>query len=75
MIRQSTNQGSAPSWEFVTVNAVIWVIYVALVLLVVQVLAVSDPVAVTLSVLAAVLILRPLRRSASQAAERRFRRR
>jgi hypothetical protein len=57
------------------VNAVIWVIYVALVLLVTQVLAFSDPVAVTASVLAAALILRPLRRSASRAAERRFGRR
>jgi len=75
MIRQSTNKGSAPSWASVTVNAVIWVTCVTLVLLVPQVLAVSDPVAVTLSVLAAALILRPLRRRASRAAERRFSRR
>ena len=75
MIRQSTNKGSAPTWAYVTVNAVIWVIYVTLVLLVPQVLAFSDPIAVTVSVLAAALILRPLRRHASRAAERRFRRR
>jgi threonine/homoserine/homoserine lactone efflux protein len=75
MIRQSTNKGAAPSWAYVTVNAVIWVIYVTLVLLVPQVLAFSDPVAVTLSVLAGALILRPLRRHASRGAERRFSRR
>jgi threonine/homoserine efflux transporter RhtA len=75
MIRQSTNKGAAPSSAYAAVNAVIWVIYVALVLLVPQVLALSDPVAVTVSVLAAALILRPLRRNASRAAERRFRHR
>ena len=72
MIRQSTNKGSAPSSAYAVVNSVIWVIYVTLVLLVPQVLAFSDPVAVTVSVLAAALILRPLRRYASRAAERRF---
>ena len=75
MIRQSTNKGAAPSSAYAAVNAVIWVIYVTLVLLVPQVLAFSDPVAVTVSVLAAALILRPLRRHASRAAERRFSRR
>ena len=72
MTRQSTNKGSAPTWAYAAVNAVIWVIYVTVVLLVSQVLAFSDPVAVTISVLAAALILRPLRRRASRAAERRF---
>ena len=69
MIRQSTNKGSA---AYAAVNAVIWVIYVTLVLLATQVLAFSDPVAVTVFVLAAALILRPLRRYASRAAERRL---
>ena len=55
MIRQSTNKGSAPSSAYAAVNAVIWIIYVTLVLLVPQVLAFSDAVAVTLSVLAAAL--------------------
>ena len=68
MIRQSTNKGSVPSSAYAAVNAVIWVVYVTLVLLVPQVLAFSDPVAVTVSVLAAALILRPLRRHASRAA-------
>jgi len=75
MNRQSANKRSAPSSAYAVANAVIWVIYVALVLLVTQVLAFSDPVAVTVSVLAAALILRPLRRHASRAAERRFSRR
>ena len=72
MIRQSTTRRPASTAAYVTINGAIWVIYVALVLLVPQVLAFSDPVAVTVSVLAAALILRPLRRRASRAAMRRF---
>ena len=49
MIRQSTTKGSASTAAYATINAVIWVIYVALVLLVTQVLAFADPGRVWLS--------------------------
>jgi len=50
MIRQSISKGSAPSLAYATVNAVIWGIYVALVLLVPQVLLVRlVPLSVTAS--------------------------
>ena len=42
MIRQSTTKGSASTTAYATINAAIWVIYVALVLLVIQVLAFAD---------------------------------
>ena len=71
MIRQSTTKGSASTAAYATINAVIWVIYVALVLLVPQVLAFADPVAVMASVLVTALVLHPLRRRASRAAMRR----
>jgi ABC-type bacteriocin/lantibiotic exporter with double-glycine peptidase domain len=72
MIRQSTTKGSASTAAHATINAVIWVIYVALVLLVPQVLAFADPIMITASVLITALALRPLRRRASRAARRRF---
>ena len=75
MMRQSTSKGSAPSRAYTTVNAVIWVIYAALVLLVLlvpQVLAFSDPTAVAASVLVAAVVFLPLRRRASRAARQRF---
>ena len=75
MIRQSTSKGSAPSSAYTTVNAVIWVVYVGLVLLVPQVLAFSDPTAVMASVLVTAVALLPLRRRASRAAKQRFTRR
>jgi ABC-type bacteriocin/lantibiotic exporter with double-glycine peptidase domain len=76
MIRQSTTKGSASTAAYATINATInaaiWVIYVALVLLVTQVLAFADPLMITVSVLITALALRPLRRRASRAAMRRF---
>jgi threonine/homoserine efflux transporter RhtA len=72
MMRQSTSKGSAPSPAYTTVNAVIWVIYAALVLLVPQVLAFSDPTTVAASVLVAAVVFLPLRRRASRAARQRF---
>jgi ABC-type bacteriocin/lantibiotic exporter with double-glycine peptidase domain len=76
MIRQSTTKGSASTAAYATINATInaaiWVIYVALVLLVTQVLAFADPLMITASVLITALALRPLRRRASRAAMRRF---
>ena len=72
MIRQSTTKGSASTTAYATINAGIWVIYVALVLLVTQVLAFADPLMITVSVLITALALRPLRRRASRAAMRRF---
>jgi ABC-type bacteriocin/lantibiotic exporter with double-glycine peptidase domain len=72
MIRQSTTKGSASTTAYATINTAIWVIYVALVLLVTQVLAFADPLMITASVLITALALRPLRRRASRAAMRRF---
>jgi ABC-type bacteriocin/lantibiotic exporter with double-glycine peptidase domain len=72
MIRQSLSKGPAPSLAFAIVNAVVWVIYVALVLLVSQVLGWVAPVAVTVSVLVTAAVLHPLRRRASRAARQRF---
>ena len=72
MTRQSTTKGSASTTACTTINAAIWVVYVALVLLVTQVLAFADPLMITVSVLITALALRPLRRGASRAAMRRF---
>ena len=74
MIRQSASKEPTPSAAYTTLNGVIWVIYVALVLLVPQVFAFADPLMVTASVLIAALVLHPLRRRASRAAMRRFNR-
>ena len=65
MVRQSASKGGATSGAYAVANAAIWVFYAALVLLVTWVLAFSDPVAVTVSVLAAALILRPSAGSAA----------
>ena len=72
MVRQSTSKGGAPSGAYAAANAAVWVIYAALVLLVTWVLAVSDPFAVTVTVLIAALVFRPMRRRMSRAARRRF---
>ena len=72
MIRQSVSKESAPSLAFTIVNAVVWVIYAVLVLLVSQVLGLVAPVAVTVSVLVTAAVLYPLRRRASRAARQRF---
>jgi ABC-type bacteriocin/lantibiotic exporter with double-glycine peptidase domain len=72
MVRQTTGNGAAPSLLYAIVNAVIWVIYAALVLLVTQVLGFVAPVAVTVSVLVAAAVLHPLGRRASRAARQRF---
>ena len=72
MIRQSASKEPTQSAAYPTLNGVIWVIYVALVLLVPQVFAFADPLMVTAPVLIAALVLHPLRRRASRAAMRRF---
>ena len=75
MTRQSVSKGSAPSSAYTIINAVIWLVYMALVLLVVQVLAFADPVAVVASVLVTAVVLLPLRRRAARAAKQRLSRR
>jgi flagellar biosynthesis component FlhA len=73
MIRQSTSKGPAPTLAYTTVNAVIWVIYVALVLLLPQVLLVRlVPLSVAASVLVTAVVLLPLRRRAARAAKQRL---
>ncbi len=72
MIRQFTIKSSAPSPAYAAVNAAIWVIYVALVMLATEVLRLHSAVAVAASVLVAVVVLYPPRRRAQRAAKRRF---
>jgi threonine/homoserine efflux transporter RhtA len=72
MVRQSASKGGATSGAYAIANAAIWVFYAALVLLVTWVLAVSDPVTVTVTVLIAALVFRPMRRRITRAARRRF---
>ena len=73
MIRQSTSKGPAPTLVYTTVSVVIWVIYVALVLLLPQVLLVRlIPLSVAASVLVTAVVLLPLRRRAARAAKQRL---
>jgi Flp pilus assembly protein TadB len=72
MIRQLRSKGSAPSLAYAAMNTAVWVIYVTLVLLATQVVALHTPVAVAASTLVAAIVLYPLRRRASGAARRRF---
>ena len=73
MIRQSASEGPAPTLANTTVSAVIWVIYVALVLLLPQVLLVRlVPLSVAASVLVTAVVLLPLRRRAARAAKQRL---
>ena len=65
-------QGRGAVGSYAVANAAIWVFYAALVLLVTWVLAFSDPVAVTVTVLIAALVFRPMRRGMTRAARRRF---
>ncbi len=57
---------------YAAVNVAIWVIYVALVVLATEVLPFHSTVAVTASVLVAVVVFYPLHRRAQRAAKRRF---
>ena len=72
MNKQFTSNSSAPSPAYAAVNAAIWVIYVALVLLATQMLPLHSPTAEAASVLVAALVFYPLRRLAQRAAKRRF---
>jgi Flp pilus assembly protein TadB len=72
MIRQLRSKGPAPSLAYAAMNTAVWVIYVTLVLLATQVVALHTPVAVAASTLVAAIVLYPLRRRASGAARRRF---
>ena len=72
MARQFTSQGAAPSAAYAAVNAAIWVIYAALVVLSTQVLNFHSAVAETAFVLVAAVVFYPLRRRAQRAAKRRF---
>jgi len=68
MITQSGSKGHVPSLAYVAVNSLIWVFYVALVLLATQVFAFHSPVAVAAGTLVAAVALEPLRRRAARAA-------
>jgi flagellar biosynthesis component FlhA len=73
MIRQSASKGPASTLAYTTVSVVIWVIYVALVLLLPQVLLVRlVPLSVAASVLVTAVVLLPLRRRAARAAKQRL---
>ena len=76
MIRQSASKRPAPTLAYKTVSVVIWVTYVALVLLLPQVLLVRlVPLSVAASVLVTAVVLLPLRRRAARAAKQRLSRR
>ena len=76
MIRQSASKGPAPTLAYTTMSVVIWVIYVALVLLLPQVLLVRlVPMSVAASVLVTAVVLLPLLRRAARAAKQRLSRR
>ena len=72
MIRPLSSRGHAPSLAYLAVNTLVWVIYVALVLLATQVLQFHSPAAVVVATLAAAVVLNPLRRRAGRAAGQRF---
>ena len=72
MIRQFSSRGHAPSLAYVAMNTLVWVIYVALVLLATQILSFDTPVTVAATTLAAAIVLSPLRRRAANAARQRF---
>ena len=72
MNKQFTSSTPASSPAYAAVNAAIWIIYVALVLLATQVLRFHSTVAVAASVLVAEGVFYPLRRLAQRAARRRF---
>ena len=72
MDRHVASRGSAPSPAYTAVNAAIWVIYGALVILVPTVLRFSAPVAEGICVLIVAGLLYPLARRARRAAKRRF---
>jgi hypothetical protein len=73
MIRQSTSKGPAPTLAYTTVSVLIWVIYVALVLVVPQMLLVRVvPLSVAAAVLVTAVVLLPLRHRAARAAKQRL---
>lgn len=72
MVKQFASKSPAPSPAYMAVNVVIWVIYVALVMLAAQLVGLHTPVAVAASVLIAAVMFYPLRRRAQRAAKRRF---
>ncbi len=75
MAEQPGHASTSPPLAYVTVTALVWAIYAALVLLATQVLAFSAPIAVAASTLAVAALLNPLRRRAQRMTNRRFARR
>ena len=72
VITQFGSKGHAPSLAYAGMNTLVWIIYVALVLLVTQMLPLHTPVAITAVTLAAAILLNPLRRRVAHAAKRRL---
>jgi NhaP-type Na+/H+ or K+/H+ antiporter len=71
MMTQFGSKGHVPL-AYAGLNTLVWVIYVALVLLATQVLRFYNPVAVAAFTLAAAAVLNPLRRRIAHAAKRRL---
>ena len=71
MITQFGSKGHAPL-AYAGLNTLIWVIYVALVLLATQVMRFDSPVALAAFTLAAAAVLNPLRRRVAHAAKQRL---
>ena len=72
MIMQSGSKGHASSVAYVAVNSLVWVCYVALVLLATQVFRFHTPLGVAAATLVAAVVLEPLRRRAARAARQRL---
>jgi hypothetical protein len=71
MIMQSGGKGHAPL-AYAGVNALVWITYVALVLLATQILSFHSEVAEAAFTLAAAAVLYPLRRRVAHAAKQRL---
>jgi hypothetical protein len=74
MITQFGSKGHAPL-AYAGMNALVWITYVALVLLATQVLRFYSPAAEAAFTLAAAVVLNPLRRRVAHAAKQRLYRR
>lgn len=73
LIMQFSGKGHARSVAYVAVNTLVWIIYAALVLLAPQMFfSHPNPVVLAASVLAAAVVLHPLRRWAARTAKQRF---